>query len=64
MSMVEIDDIELDFDVFEPSVSAFAELFTEREKMKVSTYWVSKVFDCFSSTTQWKRGGYLVIISG
>lgn len=34
MSMVEIDDIELDFDVFEPSVSAFAELFTEREKMK------------------------------
>ena len=36
MSVVEKEDLELGFDVFEPSVSAFAELFSEREKMKVS----------------------------
>lgn len=34
MSMVEKEELELDFDVFEPTVSAFAELFSEREKMK------------------------------
>ena len=34
--MVEKEELELDFDVFEPSVSVFAELFSEREKMKVS----------------------------
>ena len=33
--MVEKEDLELDFDMFEPTVSAFAELFSEREKMKV-----------------------------
>ena len=35
MSMVEKDELDLDFDIFEPTMSAFAELFTEREKMKV-----------------------------
>lgn len=34
INMVEKEDLELDFDMFEPTVSAFAELFSEREKMK------------------------------
>lgn len=34
ISMVEKEDLDLDFDMFEPTVSAFAELFSEREKMK------------------------------
>ena len=37
MSMVEKDELDLDFDILEPTMSAFAELFTEREKMKVFT---------------------------
>lgn len=35
INMVEKDDLELDFNVFEPSMSVFAELFSEREKMQV-----------------------------
>lgn len=34
INMVEKEDIELDFNIFEPSVTAFTELFNEREKMK------------------------------
>ncbi|XP_053393756.1 R3H domain-containing protein 4-like [Mercenaria mercenaria] len=34
INMVEKEDIELDFNIFEPSISAFAELFNEHEKMK------------------------------
>lgn len=35
--MVEKDDsVELDFDIFEPSMSAFTELFNEKEKMQVN----------------------------
>lgn len=30
------DSIDLDFDIFEPSMSAFAELFNEKEKMQVT----------------------------
>ncbi|KAL4235737.1 nucleic acid binding [Mactra antiquata] len=33
INMVEKEDLELDFNIFEPSFSAFAELFNEREKM-------------------------------
>ena len=33
--MVEIEDLELDFNMFEPSMSVFAELLTEKEKMQV-----------------------------
>ncbi|XP_060596853.1 R3H domain-containing protein 4-like [Ruditapes philippinarum] len=34
INMVEKEDIELDFNIFEPTISAFAELFNEHEKMK------------------------------
>ena len=33
--MVENEDLELDFNMFEPSMSVFAELLTEKEKMQV-----------------------------
>lgn len=37
LHMVEKDDsVELDFDIFEPSMSAFTELFNEKEKMQVN----------------------------
>jgi uncharacterized surface protein with fasciclin (FAS1) repeats len=39
INMVEKEDIELDFNIFEPTISAFAELFNEHEKMKVNVNW-------------------------
>jgi len=39
--MVEKGDAELDFDMFEPSMSVFAELFAEREKMQVGDQFIA-----------------------
>ncbi|KAL3869423.1 hypothetical protein ACJMK2_042107 [Sinanodonta woodiana] len=64
LNLAEKEDIELDFDVFEPSMSVFAELFSEKEKMEAWNNFVNcseeeqtKMLDRMSCKTNPKNSG-------